>query len=90
MVREAVMIEIGEQQGWQQLKLTVGAAIVVVEAPDAIVAVDDHVARDSVREGDSGRAAIVAARIVRSPIPTIEWTYQSTCMQYLVAHLDQL
>ena len=62
----------------------------MVEAPDAIVAVDDHVARDGVREGDGGRAAIVAARIVRSPIPAIEWTCQITSMQHEVMHLDQL
>ena len=70
--------------------LTVAATIVMVEAPDAIVAIDDHVAGDRVREGDGGRAAIVAARIVWSPIPAIEWTYQITCMQHLVMHLDQL
>ena len=44
----------------------------MIEGPDAIVAVDDQVTRDRVRDRDGARAAVVASRRVRRAIPTVK------------------
>ena len=55
----------------------VSLTYVVVQRPDAVVAVDDEILVNCVGDGHGGRRAVVAARSVGGPIPAVARRVQS-------------
>ena len=57
------------------------AAIVVVQSPNSVVAIDDEVLVDAVAQRDEARRAVVAPRDVRGAVPALRARISQTGYQ---------